>query len=80
MCSSRGRRGFAQAGVGIAPGFDRTQTIVIDGAIAQPQDADIALTCWSQPAGGQTPGNPIVLSADVTTKSVDQASITQETH
>jgi hypothetical protein len=78
--STGATHGFAEAGVGIAAGFDRTQTIVLDGAIKLEQETDIALTCWSQPAGGQTPGNPIDLAADITTKSVDQVSITQETH
>lgn len=56
-------------------GFNQTMTI--DGALSLAADTDISLVCWNIPFGG---GSASVRAADITTKSVDAASITQETH
>ena len=53
------------------------QTMTIDGALSLAADTDISLVCWNIPFSGGFAG---VRAADITTKSVDAASITQETH
>ena len=58
-----------------SPGFNQTMTL--DGALSLAADADITLTCWNIPFSG---GHASVRAADITTKTVDAASITQETH
>lgn len=58
-----------------SPEFNHTMTI--DGALSLAADTDISLVCWNIPFSG---GSASVRAADITTKTVDAASITQETH
>jgi hypothetical protein len=72
--------GFAQGSVGIAAGFNRDETLTIDGALSLPAGTDLSLVCWASPVVGFDPGTTLVSAADITTKTVDTATITQETH
>jgi hypothetical protein len=73
--------GYAQTSVGIDTGYNRNETLVIDGALSLASDDDISLTCWNGTGNTQVaPGTALVGAADITTKSVDAATITQEVH
>lgn len=72
--------GYAQASAGIDAGFNRDETMTIDGALPLAADTDLSLACWSIPFPDSEPGAALVRAADITTKSVDAATITQETH
>jgi len=72
--------GFAQSAVGIGVGFNRDATLTIDGALSLAADTDLSLVCWASPVAGFDPGTTLVSAADITTKTVDTATIAQETH
>jgi hypothetical protein len=69
-----GTHGYAEASYN-PPAVNQTMTI--DGALSLAADTDISLVCWNIPFGG---GHASVRAADITTKTVDVATITQETH
>jgi hypothetical protein len=73
-------RGFAQTAIGVDAGYSRQQTMTIAGAVSLDHDATIVLSCWSSPNSPLAPGAPGVEAADITTTSVETATITQETH
>jgi hypothetical protein len=77
--SNNATHGFAGTQLGNGAGFSSQQTITIDGALSLTEDTDLKLTCFSQNFGGSA-GDPAIWAADITTKSVDVATITQETH
>ena len=56
----------------------RTVTMTGDGALTLAADTDLSLRCWNIAIDG--PATVGVRAADITTKSVDLASIEQETH
>jgi hypothetical protein len=72
--------GYDETSVGIDAGFNRNETMTMDGALSLTADTDMSLACWANPIGGFDPGATLVRSADVMTKTVDHASITQEVH
>jgi hypothetical protein len=79
--SSNRTHGYAETSVGIDAGYNRNETMTIDGALSLSADDDISLGCWNDTGNAQVdPGTALVRAADITTKSVDAASITQETH
>jgi len=71
--------GYASTQLGNGAGYSSVQTITMDGALVVPEDTDLRLICWSQNVGGPV-GQPEVWAAAITTKTVDVATITQETH
>ena len=73
-------RGFAQTAIGIDAGYSRQQTMTLAGALSLDHDATIVLSCFSSPNSPLAPGAPGVEAADITTTSVEKATITQETH
>lgn len=75
-----GTHGFAQSSVGVDAGFNRDETLTIDGALSLAAGTDFSLVCWASPVAGLDPGTTLVSAADITTKTVDTATITQETH
>jgi hypothetical protein len=73
--------GYASMSAGIDSGFNRDGTMTIDGALSLTTDTDISLACWNSfVVGYDNPGAALVAAADITTKSVDAASVTQEVH
>jgi len=70
---------YASTQLGNGAGYSSVQTITMDGALVVPEDTDLRLICWSQNVGGPV-GQPEVWAAAITTKTVDVATITQETH
>lgn len=79
--SANHTHGYAETSMGIDAGYNRNETMTIDGALSLDADTDISLACWNDTGNAQVaPGTALVRAADITTKSVDAASITQETH
>ena len=79
--SANHTHGYAETSVGIDPGYNRNETMTIDGALSLAADEDISLGCWNGTGNADVAaGTALVRAADITTKSVDAASITQETH
>lgn len=71
--------GFAETALGVDAGFSRNATMTMDGALSVANDIELSLACWNT-ALDASPGTVLVRAADITTKTVDAASITQEVH
>lgn len=79
--SSNQTHGYAETSVGIDSGYNRNETMTIDGALSLAAADDISLGCWNDTGNTQVaPGTALVRAADITTKTVDAASVTQEVH
>ena len=53
--------------------------MTLAGAVSLDHHATIVLSCWSSPNSPLPAGAPGIEAADVTTTSVDTATITQKT-
>jgi hypothetical protein len=71
--------GYISTSLGNTQGAASSQTITSNGAYVAPEDTELRLFCFSQNFGG-SPGNPEIWAAAITTQTVDEATITQETH
>ena len=71
--------GYMSTSLGNTQGAAASQTITTDGVFIATEDTDLRLFCFSQNFGGPV-GDPEIWAAAITTKTVDAATITQETH
>ena len=71
--------GYISTSLGSTQGNAASQTITSTGAYVAPGDTELRLFCFSQNFGGPV-GNPEIWAAAITTETVDQATVIQETH